>query len=151
MRHWVVRHANAGDRRGWDGPDEQRPLSKKGWRQAEALAERLANEPVARICSSPSVRCRQTVEPLARRLGLAVEDDDDLAEGSGGKSLLHLVRSASCNTVACTHGDVLDDFLAALAREGVEVGSNPRCAKGSTWVLDVEDGRIITAQYLPPD
>jgi hypothetical protein len=46
---------------------------------------------------------------------------------------------------------VLDDFLAALAREGVDVGAKPRTAKGSTWVLDVEDGRIVAARYLPPD
>jgi broad specificity phosphatase PhoE len=151
MRHWLVRHANAGDRHRWKGRDELRPVSKKGRSQAETLADRLASEPAERICSSPSVRCRQTVEPLAQRLGLAVEDDPDLAEGSGGKGLLHLVRSASRNTVACTHGDVLDDFLAALAREGVDVGAKPRCAKGSTWVLDVEDGRIVAARYLPPD
>jgi broad specificity phosphatase PhoE len=150
MRHWVVRHAQAGDRRRWDGPDEARPLSKKGRRQADALAELLAGAGVERVCTSPALRCRQTVEPLAAQVGLTVDDDADLAEGSGATGVVHLARTADRNTVACTHGDVVDDLLAGLALEGVDVGSQPRCAKGSTWVLDVEDGRVVAAHYLPP-
>jgi broad specificity phosphatase PhoE len=151
MRHWIVRHARAGDRQRWHGPDELRPLSKRGRQQAEVLAELLADAGVERICTSPSLRCRQTVEPLAARVALPVEDDDDLAEGSGFKGVLHLVRAATANTVACTHGDVIDDVLAELARVGVDVGPRPRCAKGSTWVLDLDGGRIAAARYLPPD
>ena len=59
-----------GSRSAWDGPDEQRPLSKAGRRQAAALAKLLGDEPIGRIVSSPYVRCRETVAPLAERIGL---------------------------------------------------------------------------------
>ena len=39
---YLVRHAKAGERRLWDGDDLDRPLSPKGWKQADLLATRLA-------------------------------------------------------------------------------------------------------------
>ena len=33
----LVRHARAGSRKHWEGPDIERPLSKKGWRQAQSF------------------------------------------------------------------------------------------------------------------
>ncbi|MEA2687050.1 MAG: 8-oxo-(d)GTP phosphatase, partial [Actinomycetota bacterium] len=52
----VVRHAHAGDREAWVGPDERRPLTKKGRRQATGLVEVLADYNVGRIVSSHYVR-----------------------------------------------------------------------------------------------
>jgi len=62
----VVRHADAGDKQSWEGPDALRPLSPAGHRQAEGLVIRMEDYPVERILCSPTVRCLQTVEPLAR-------------------------------------------------------------------------------------
>jgi broad specificity phosphatase PhoE len=58
---YLIRHAKAGDRGAWQGPDELRPLTKGGARQADGLAERLGGEPIARVISSPAVRCLDTV------------------------------------------------------------------------------------------
>jgi 8-oxo-dGTP diphosphatase len=161
---YVVRHAKAGDRSKWTGPDELRPLSEKGKRQAEALADLLADQSgsagtagragsgVRRIMSSPFLRCVQTVEPLAARLGLEVETDDALAEGAGEDEVVDLVRKvASENPVLCSHGDVIPTLLDALARrDGLRLPKNYPCAKGSTWVLDQdEEGRFVSAIYLP--
>ena len=41
----VVRHADAGDKGSWDGPDVGRPLSPAGCRQAEGLVVRLEDYP----------------------------------------------------------------------------------------------------------
>ena len=38
----LVRHARAGSRKDWDGPDEKRPLSKKGRRQADGRSPGLS-------------------------------------------------------------------------------------------------------------
>ena len=38
---YFVRHAKAGDRSSWSGPDFQRPQSKAGWQQAHKLGKRL--------------------------------------------------------------------------------------------------------------
>ncbi len=48
------------------------PLNERGHAQAQALAERLADEPIAAIYASPLQRAMETAEPTARRLGLTV-------------------------------------------------------------------------------
>ena len=55
-------------------------LNEAGRRQAEALANRLAKEPVAAIYSSPLERTMETAGPLAARLGLAIRPCDGLGE-----------------------------------------------------------------------
>jgi hypothetical protein len=66
MITFLVRHGDAGAKRRWDGPDAGRPLSPAGLDQAEGLVLRLEDYPVDRILCSPTVRCQQTVQPLAR-------------------------------------------------------------------------------------
>lgn len=153
---FVVRHAKAGHRTRWEGPDDLRPLTRAGRRQAEALVDLLGDElagrPLDRVLSSPSLRCRQTVEPLARKLGLAVEEAPALAEGSDVHAVLALVRSSAAATiVACTHGDVVPLLLEALAEvDGLPLPADYPMKKGSTWVLEERRRRFVTARYLPP-
>ena len=45
------------------------PLAERGYAQARALAERLAEQPIVELVSSPLLRCKQTLAPLAERLG----------------------------------------------------------------------------------
>jgi probable phosphoglycerate mutase len=55
-------------------------LNPEGRAQAERLAGRLANAGIRAIYASPLERTRETAEPLARRLGLAVETCEQLGE-----------------------------------------------------------------------
>jgi probable phosphoglycerate mutase len=61
---------------------QQSPLSELGVRQAQALGEAMTSfEPrIERIISSPLVRCSQTAQASADRLGLKVEIDERLIE-----------------------------------------------------------------------
>lgn len=147
----LVRHAHAGSRKEWLGPDEDRPLSAKGARQAEGLVAVVATYAPQRIISSPFRRCVATVEPLAADLGLRVEHSVALAEGASGEAVA-LVRSLADDKVAlCTHGDVIPEVLVALADEDrLDLGPRPRQQKGSVWVLEATGGRFTRAQYLPP-
>ncbi len=147
----LIRHAHAEARKEWAGDDRLRPLSAKGRRQADALVRTLGPWAVQRILSSPFERCLQTVVPLATELGLGVECSPALAEGQGD-SALALVRSLVDDKVAlCTHGDVIPDVLVPLADEDrIDLGSRPRQAKGSVWILEAAGGRFTTAAYLPP-
>ncbi|MEO5679261.1 MAG: histidine phosphatase family protein, partial [Acidimicrobiales bacterium] len=78
----LVRHAEAEPRSGWDGPDVLRPLSVKGRRQAGSLVQLLGDRvPVGRLVASPSLRCLETLSPLAATLGLTLEVSPALAEG----------------------------------------------------------------------
>ena len=79
---YLLRHAKAKDREKWTEPDDLRPLTKEGWRQAEALVDLYADQEFARFLSSPYVRCVQTLEPLAKARGLPLETADELAEGA---------------------------------------------------------------------
>ncbi len=147
-RVWVVRHADAGDRSRWTRHDHLRPLDGRGRRQAQLLAETLGREPVERLVSSPYVRCVETLEPLAQTLGLLVEEVPELGEGHGLDGIEPLLISGG-SVVACTHGDVLDDLLDELEREGL-VPRGAKAPKGSAWALRSRGGLIQAAAYLPP-
>lgn len=55
-------------------------LNEKGHQQSATLAERLTGQPITAIYSSPLVRCIETAQPLAQRLGLPVQEETDLLE-----------------------------------------------------------------------
>ena len=150
----MVRHAHALSRSRWEGEDDTRELSVRGHRQAQMLIPVLKEFEPGLILSSPSVRCMDTLRPLADTLGRSVRAETDLAEGSG-RTAVTLVRSLAGGTaVLCSHGDVIPDVLAALADEdGLDLGSTPRVEKASIWLLEADrdrDGRFRSAAYLPP-
>lgn len=70
--------------------DLPHPLTAKGRQQASALADRLAENQIVVIYSSPILRAQETAQIIAQRLGLAVETsvalrefDCGVAEGRG--------------------------------------------------------------------
>ena len=108
----LLRHATAGHRSGWKGDDELRPLDKRGRRQADLLVESLYAYAATRIVSSPARRCVQTVEPLAARLELAIEQRDELSEGRESTAVRALLGELREETaVVCTYGDVILDLV----------------------------------------
>jgi len=148
----LVRHAHAYARKEWSGDDRKRPLSTHGVRQAEGLIAVTGNfARPSRVLSSPYLRCVQTVGPLAQANHLKVEPVEDLCEGQSSTAV-SLIRSLAGDSVAvCTHGDVIAEILVALADEDMlDLGPNPRQAKGSVWALEGEDGLFTSARYFPP-
>lgn len=146
----LVRHGEAGSRSTWEGPDMQRPLTGAGHAQAQALAHILDKFAPKRLLSSPYTRCVQTLEPLAMVLGVDVEPVEELAEGRGYEAFELLREVAASDAALCTHGDVIPEILQTLAvDDGLDLGPNPRQAKGSTWVLESAGRRFIAASYLP--
>jgi 2,3-bisphosphoglycerate-dependent phosphoglycerate mutase len=84
LRILVVRHAEPVVAT-VDGPAEPlRPLTGRGRRQAEDLAEALCAARPHTIVSSPYRRAVDTVQPAAARLGLEVGLLDDLHEWRSG-------------------------------------------------------------------
>jgi phosphohistidine phosphatase SixA/8-oxo-dGTP pyrophosphatase MutT (NUDIX family) len=144
----VVRHAKAGDRATWHEDDRWRPLTRKGRAQAQALVSLLAGEPVDRVLSSPSVRCVQTVRPLALERSVPIEEHDALAEGASARDALTLARGCGGALVLCSHGDVIPALVTALADRGVEMRDPPAWKKGSVWVLEREAGLFTRVRYL---
>lgn len=147
---YLVRHAKAGDRAGWSGDDRDRPLTRNGVAQAEALADRYAPLRPPRLLSSPYVRCVQTLEPLAARCGLEVEPLESLAEGRPFEPVLELMAGLPDATVLCSHGDLIPDLVAAMARRGAALVGPAQWKKGSAWRVTMTDGRPTRLEAEPP-
>ena len=151
---WLVRHAAAGDRSKWTGDDHLRPLTPKGHRQAEAIADALTPIGVDAVYSSRYVRCRETVLPLAERIGVPVEDHECLAEGArAARTLEWLATMGGRHVVACSHGDVIPGVIRLLEDLGIPVYSPDGVfdvKKGSIWTLALEGATVVSATYTPP-
>ncbi len=151
---YVIRHVNAGSRPDWDEPDELRPISRKGRKQAMKLADSFRDVPFARLLSSPYIRCTQSLHPIAERLGIGIDLEPELGEGHDAATAeaLALAAAADGPAVLCTHGDVYMDLIGNLLARGVpNVGDGQvSFKKGSAWRLDVTDGRIASLAYVPP-
>ena len=154
----MVRHASAGDRTDWDGPDELRPLDGKGRRQAQRLAEVLPLFGPTAILSALPTRCTETVRPLAERLGQEVlplpavgeEEfaDDPQAAISAMEQLLQSGRTPGV-TVVCSQGGAIPSMLMALGVRWADAPArlHPPAAKGSVWALGGCPGRLVADYY----
>lgn len=101
----IIRHASAGERDEWRGDDRLRPLDARGFAQGSRLVELLDGYEIARVLSSPALRCMQTVEPLARDRGLEIEVHEELAEERQEHDGADLVLSLRGTDVAVSvHG-----------------------------------------------
>lgn len=149
---FLVRHAKAGDRLHEVTDDRKRPLSKNGWLQAEALAASLAAAGAeGPLLSSPFLRCRQTLEPFGRHLGVRVGRDECLAEARPFEPMLELLQTTPEGSVLCSHGDMIPDMIAGLERRGCLITSAPQWKKGSVWLLErADDGTFVSAEAWPP-
>ena len=147
----LVRHADAGDKHRWQGPDSLRPLSLAGQAEAAGLVIGLDDYPIGRILTSPTLRCQQTVQPLARDRRLRIECEVALGVDADPVRVLALVEDPRLqDTVVCTHGEVIGQVLTWLVADGLAVDQPLQWPKGSTWLLDGANGRLTHARYLPP-
>jgi 8-oxo-dGTP diphosphatase len=155
----LVRHAKAGSRKDWQGEDAMRPLSGGGRRQAAALAPFLALFGPQRLFTAPPLRCRDTLVPLADRLGGAPIEDEPLlgeaiywAEPEAGRQRLRELAARPGATVVVSQGGVIPDLVGTLAKDaGVDPDHVP-AKKASTWVLTVVGDDVRAADYYgPPD
>jgi phosphohistidine phosphatase SixA len=152
MKLYIVRHAQAGKKSQWKGDDDERPLSALGIAQARELGEVLPK--VRRLIASPTVRCRQSLEPLADRLGLEIETDRALCKTTSLNKTLTLLDSLiddGDNVTVCSHGEVLGPLMRELEATGVPLrGGGPANQKGSVWTVKVAKGDMLKATYRHP-
>lgn len=149
-----LRHAHAGDPVGWDGPDEDRPLSEKGQKQADRLGRFLAGVGFRpdKLITSPKVRAAQTAEIVARHLDLPVIVDTRLGGGLDLGSLEAVLRDAGdpVRPVLVGHDPDFTDLVEVLS--GV---SSVPMRKGAFARIDVErpfePGGGTLRWLVPPD
>jgi broad specificity phosphatase PhoE len=147
----VVRHADADTKGSWDGPDMLRPLSPLGRLQAEGLVVRLEDYPVERILCSPTLRCHQTVQPLARDRLLGIEEVAALGVDAGPGEVLALFWDQGLqDAVLCTHGETIGQLFGQLIADGLVGAASLDWPKGSTWLLQRASQPRVHARYLAP-
>ncbi|GKW48450.1 phosphohistidine phosphatase SixA [Halomonas sp. NCCP-2165] len=75
-RLWIMRHGEAGP----GSPDSARELTPRGRREVAAMAEWLKARGIGpcRLVASPYRRARQSAEPIAAALGVALETHDGI-------------------------------------------------------------------------
>ena len=116
----LVRHSKSRPRSRWKGDDRLRPLDAVGREQSDDMARILGAYGVEQVVSSSSVRCVQTVEPYAARLGTRIRAKDSLSEegfaADPGPAVTHLHKllDRARPVVVCTHGPVLPTLLEVL-------------------------------------
>jgi 8-oxo-dGTP pyrophosphatase MutT (NUDIX family) len=159
----LVRHALAGKRAEWSGPDADRPLVDEGREQARRLVPMLAHHGVGALAAVPRERCRQTLEPYAEATGLPIEPLPELGDGAvehdpeAALAAVAKLADGPVTAAVCAQGDGIPSLvrdLAARARAaGCEPVSNrdlddPPSRKGSFWVLSfAPDGGLAAADY----
>jgi 8-oxo-dGTP diphosphatase len=144
----VLRHGHAHPRAKWKGPDQLRPLSAQGLREAHQLVPLLAAYGVTRVVSSSSTRCVQTVDPYVEHLGVKLSIDAGLSEeGATAKAVTRRVRELAAEdgpTVLCTHRPVLGLVLGAL-------GVPPQSLEpGEMLVAHLRRGRVVGKESHRP-
>jgi 8-oxo-dGTP diphosphatase len=144
----LVRHAKAGDRYEWTGDDDLRPLTRKGHEQAGALDRVLGLFAPVRAYAAPPVRCPQTIQPLADRLGVDIQPEPLLGEeaywkdpAAGLARFLELADGVDV-PVVCSQGGVIPDLVSRLTGD-----PEPAARKASTWVLGFTAGHVVSADY----
>ncbi|WP_018637944.1 SixA phosphatase family protein [Parafrankia elaeagni] len=148
----IVRHALALPKKTWTGEDAARPLTAHGIRQAAAFATVVTRGlAIRQVLTSPTLRCEQTVAPLAEARGLPLRRSAVLGVDGSTEALLDLLTSDEADgSVLCTHGERIGDLFRAWQARGWRgwPGADGRTRKGDAWLLRGQPALDATVEYL---
>ena len=136
MKLFVVRHASAGTPLTDRLADRDRALDTKGEAQAAALGPLLMSAGASQLHSSPYLRCRQTLEPLAHLLAQPILTHEELGEGRDFPAALAICEGLGDGAVICSHGDLIPALIEAMLRRGMQISGPTGFRKGSIWVIE---------------
>lgn len=143
----LVRHADPVAESAWPGLGSDRSLSTRGARQSVHLVDVLADVPLTALFSSPTLRCRQTLQALSVARYLPIVDHPLLTVDASVDRLLFTVTRSVDGALWCTHGEVFDR-VAEVAAEGGHAGFLPAATTAAAGVWLVDPGR--DPRYLAP-
>ena len=121
----LVRHAKSS----WKDPDlcdVDRPLNKRGRRDAPEMGRRLAARGLspAVIVSSPAVRARATAESIAEQIGYVADIvvEEDLYGGTSGEVLdiVSLLNDDVRTALIVFHNPTINDLANRISHEPIE-------------------------------
>lgn len=142
FRLYFIRHAPAGNAEEFDGPDAERPLTKRGRKKLRETRDglrALIGVPDA-IISSPYARAQETAAILAKSLHFAgsVELNDHLVHGGDAEMLAALLdaHTGQRDLVIVGHSPDLERWIAKLTT-GDEGNAFLELKKGGACRVDV--------------
>ena len=150
MSIYLIRHAKAGKKSQFEGPDSQRPLDDAGWLQAKSLAVTISALKPTTLLASPYLRCMQTLQDLGAQTGLSVQPEPRLAEDSDLGAFVGLLEAVADGAVLCSHGDMIPAAIHLLEKRGMNITSEPNSRKASVWVIDRDGAEFTSAAAWPP-
>jgi 8-oxo-(d)GTP phosphatase len=146
----LVRHAHAGSKHQWDGPDGQRPLSSRGRAEVRRLLPVLELVAPRHVFSASALRCRDTVTGLGLPVEVEPAYDETSVDGVGGarKALLELA-DAGVPSVVCSQGKVIPPLLDSLRPADWPRADDFDTPKGTGWLLGFAGARLVGLDRLP--
>ena len=118
----LLRHAKAISRDEWQGDDDDRPLDALGQAQAKRLLSLYQVFNLGQIHTSDAIRCYDTVEPMAKSLGLKLEVSSKVSESSFKKDkdaafdYAKDLMKADNRVLLCSHNPILPKMLNKLGK-----------------------------------
>jgi broad specificity phosphatase PhoE len=172
-------HLESVDRNEWKGQPDERPLSEMGRLQASHLADHLSSFGPGALLASPALRCRQSLEPLSEKTGIAIEVAPGFKDTQGYKApdgwenpdqlqrdplggaesagvayatLLALQeRYPDGRLVLCSYGDIVPALLAFLSGLGPTEMPPRNNQWGAFWNIQIDGQALsITTDDPPP-
>ncbi|RKR90680.1 8-oxo-dGTP diphosphatase [Micromonospora pisi] len=150
----VFRHARAGNRATWSGPDTARPLDPAGLVQAGQVATLAALLRPEGLWSASARRCVQTLEPLAALLDLPIEVDSHFDEPKPGQDVSEcaLAGAARMAELAATGRTVVISGQGKVIPGALEhltgASDDYRTPKGEGWLLAFTTDHLTSATRL---
>ena len=137
----LLRHAKALSRDEWQGDDDDRPLDSLGQMQAKRLLSIYQAFNLEQIHTSDAIRCYDTVEPIAKALGLRLEVSNKLSESAFKKDkedafdyARDLIKSDK-RALLCSHNPILPKVLNKLTKKSDVESDEEKLYPADAWVI----------------
>ena len=137
----LLRHAKAITRDEWQGDDDDRPLDNLGQNQALRLLSIYQVYNLNEIHTSDSVRCYDTVEPMAKSLKIKLEVTSKLSETVYRNDKDQAIEYAKQvlkedkNSLICSHNPILPKILNKLTKKSEIEANDQKLSPADCWVI----------------
>jgi 8-oxo-dGTP diphosphatase len=150
----LLRHAKAITRDEWPGDDDDRPLDSLGQSQANRLLSVYQVYNLDQIHTSDAVRCYDTVNPMAKSLGIKLEVTGKLSESTYKKDkekafdyAKDLIKEDS-KILLCSHNPILPKMLNKLTKKSDVDADEGKLSPADGWVIHRNGKEIIQIDRL---
>jgi len=145
----LLRHAKAITRDEWQGEDDDRPLDSLGQNQANRLLAIYQVYNLDQIHTSDAVRCYDTVNPIAKALGINLEVTGKLSESTYKKDKEKAFDYAKdlikvdARILLCSHNPILPKMLNKLTKKSDVDADEDKLSPADGWVIHRSGKEII--------